>query len=502
VDSIAEIIQTFSVEDVKSFRVFVQRHKKKKQRKDVDLFDLLLKSPHIKPQEILSKLYPLGNFEAYHALRKKLIKQLTDFIVLKRIDDDTTSVSQVMGLISLARYLFENQCEQLAWKYLEKGKVLAQNNHQYEQLHSIYSLQIEYAETSKFSLEKILPAYYANKELVAQNEKANIAYGIIKQRLREVRLSGEAVNFNEIIENVIAKYEVSDAFYNRPRLFFQLMNIFRSAVLASKNYSEFEPFLISNFNQFNSQTGFDKSQTEYKVSLEYMIAHTLYRNKKFDQSLLYIQQMLHTASVMNKAFVLKHYARYIMLYSANKFLTHNIDFAIEKLEDCLVDVEVKLEPESKSQILLNLSSYYLFANNAKQANNCFSQLFHSNAWCLRVMGAEWLLKKDMLEVLVQYDLGNVELALQRIKYIYKTHALLIADNRYSRVATYLKLLSFLIEKPEQIHSDGFKNTIEDSFEWVPMQQEDLQAVMYYAWFKAKVFKSNAYAVLLGLVGEV
>jgi hypothetical protein len=41
--------------------------------------------------------------------------------------------------------------------------------------------------------------------------------------------------------------------------------------------------------------------------------------------------------------------------------------------------------------------------------------------------------------------------------------------------------------------------VEVSFDWVPMQQEDLQAVMYYAWFKSQMTGDDLYEILKALI---
>ena len=60
-DAISEIIQTFSTDDTREFRVFINRQKRKKHRKDLELFHLLQKQPKIKPNEAVANLYNDGN---------------------------------------------------------------------------------------------------------------------------------------------------------------------------------------------------------------------------------------------------------------------------------------------------------------------------------------------------------------------------------------------------------------------------------------------------------
>ncbi len=147
-DNLAEIIQTLTPEDHKAFGVFINRNKSKKKRKDLDLYHILQENSSLKPDIIIERLYPNANNKvAYHAVRKRLLKHLMDFLVFKRLETDTTAASTIMGLLSLSRYLFEHQNSRLAWKHLHRAEELAISNEQFDLLNSVYNLMIEYANT-------------------------------------------------------------------------------------------------------------------------------------------------------------------------------------------------------------------------------------------------------------------------------------------------------------------------------------------------------------------
>ena len=129
-DKFQEIINTLAEDDKREFRIFINRQKSKKERKDLDLFELIC--AEVNAKEIQTKLYKTPNKVAYHTLRKRLLKHLTDFIVLKQIDGDTTASSAISGLISMASYLFKNQSTELAWRFLSKAEQAAIKNEQHE----------------------------------------------------------------------------------------------------------------------------------------------------------------------------------------------------------------------------------------------------------------------------------------------------------------------------------------------------------------------------------
>ena len=53
--------------------------------------------------------------------------------------------------------------------------------------------------------------------------------------------------------------------------------------------------------------------------------------------------------------------------------------------------------------------------------------------------------------------------------------------------------------PATAKTKEFYDRVDVSFDWIPMQQEDLQAVMYYAWFKSRMTGDDRYEILQALI---
>lgn len=501
-DSIAEIITTFSNDDIKSFRLFINRQKKLKTRKDIELFNLLLAKPEVKANEAIAVLYESKNEEAYHAVRKSLLRHIMDFLVLKQFDEDTSSHSAVMGIIGLSQYLFDHKKFKLAWKYLVKAENIAQNNNYYNQLNTIYLLQIEKSQTEEAPvLQDILEKFKKNKILADQTERAEIALNIIKQELSIMRLSGKEIAFDSIVNNVIEEYHLQDVLFSNPRLFYQVMSIFRSAVVAGKDYFNFEPYVIRNYQLFIQRNSFQPKDEIYRAGLLYMIAHTLYRNKKFTESIEYIQQLSDCVEKNGRVVALQYLNRQIILTAANTFFLGSPERAISILQDSLITHKNLHSQADILNIKLNSCFYYLYSQQPSKANQELLSIEYSNKRCEKLMGKEWILKKDLVEVIIQYELQNDDIALNRIKSIEHNYHDFMKQPRYERVRTYLELLKEIIEAPQKATTETFYNKVESSFQWLPVEQEDLQAVMFYAWLKSRMFNKTAYEVLLDLTGK-
>jgi hypothetical protein len=496
-DDLKQIINTFSTDEQKEFASFIQRQKKLKNRKDLELFKLLSHKQTYKSAQILAKLYPNDtNQVAYHAVRKRLMKHLIDFILLK---SDGKQQATVLGLISFA--LFDRKLEKLAWELLKKAEKVALAYEQHDLLNAIYNLQINQAD-SEFAddLTVIIEKYHKNKIYAEEDEKANIANKLIQQKLKEVRLQGNELNFKEIVKSVLQAYNLSEVIAKRPSLLYKLMTITRSAVLVSKDFFHFEPYITEQYQFVTEKYGFQAQHAHYELNILYMIAHVLYRNKKFSQSIGYLEKMKNIMSG-KKNLENDFYAKYTLLLAANYALCKQTHLSIQLVEEALKDKKNYLSQEDSLNAYLNLSIYYFQEENYKKANQCFIAVQSSETWLVKKMGREWVLKKNLIELIAQYELKNYDLSRTKIKNIEKNFADMIAQPLYQNVKAYLYFIKQLLDnptiKPEQLFAQT--NTL---FSFDPIAEEDLQEIRFYAWLKAKLLKKKYQEVLTELTNRV
>lgn len=503
-DDLKVTIDTFSAENKKEFAYFIQRQKNKKGRKDLELFNLLQQKKTYTSQSLIARLYPeQPNAVAYYALRKRLMQHLTDFIVLKQMEEDPTTGSTIMGLLSLAKYLFDVRADRLAWNMLRKAEKLGTDNEQFDLLNAVYNLQIEKAD-NEFAedLETIIQKRNLNKILADEDERANIANSIISKRLEIARMQGRDLQFDTTIQEVLKTYQLTEAVSQRPALFYKLMSIARSAVLARKDFFSFEPFIINQYQQAVANHGFSQAHQYYKLKLLYMLAHVLYRNRKFIQSNVYLQELLTALQKEGKSYYTSFYARYVFLKSANEAFLHNLNQSVALLEGLLQHKSVVLSQRDILTGQLGLSFLYFAQNAYQKSYKILLHIKHSDKWCEKIMGKEWVLKKNLGELIIQYEFGNLDMALEKLKAIEKAFKTLLSQPIYKNVAVFLQLLENLILQPDGATRKAFLKQVEEKLEFAPIGKEDLQSISYYAWLKSKMVNRSYYEVLLELASVV
>ncbi len=499
-DDLKTTLDTLDEEDKQALAAFIQRQKQKKHRKDLELLRLLQLQKPLTSEQIIAKLYKNEpNPVAYYALRKRLMRHLADFIMLRRMEEDTTASAPIMGMLALARYLFEVRLDKLAWAYLRKAEKLAQTNEQYDLLNTIYNLQIDKA-GNEFAdeLDHIITKRNHNKLSADEEERANIANSIINKRLQDVRRQGSDMHFNRIIQEVLKEYGLSEAVSKRPALLYKLMSIARSAILASKDFLSFEPYIISQYQETEQQYGFSKANQYYKLSLLYMIAHVLYRNKKFTASADYLEQLKVGLEGEGKGHYAYFYPRYVFLRVANLIFLRRNDEAIKLMEQLLQKTSLALSTRDELTAKLALSFSYFTQQAYGKANRVLMGIKRSDKWCEGKMGREWVLKKNLGELIIQFELGNTDLLLNKLRSIERVFKDLLQDPNYSNVNRYLALIKFLVDNPDAVTRPAFIQHVEETLEYTTFERTDIQAISFYAWLKAKMLSRTYYDVLLEL----
>jgi len=497
-DTLKSIAKTMKSEEIKDFRKFIHNQKKLEKRKDLELFDLLTSGNADQNFELV--LYGKPSKIAYHAVRKRLTRKLTDFIVLKRLEEDTTSSSSLMGLISLAKYFFERRSNELGWAYLKSAETKASSTEQFDLLNTIYLLQIDHWHTDfAEDIHAIIERRSENKQLLEEDERATIACSLIKKELQKTVLEGKEVDFEGITKLILSSYNLTNTLIRRPKLLYNILSITRSTILAKKDFYSFEPYLIQQYNKAKEQFGFSRNNHFYKLNLVYMISHVLYRNRKFDEAAQYLDEMKADLTAHNSSHIMLFYAKYILLFAAVNCYQGNLQKAIELLHDAIGDNSGRFSPEDKVKLQMNLSIYYFMAEDYEKTIKTGMSFEHSEKWFEKNIGKEWVFKKQIMEVIVQVELGNQEIALNRIRALERVSAGLFNHPLYSRAKSFLGLIKKLINDPLNFRDEDTQKKIDKYLTVVPEEKEDLQAMTFYAWLKAKFLKRNYYEVLLETV---
>ncbi len=498
-DDLQQIIHSLSLNEQKDFRQFIQRNRFRTSRVDLTLFNLFTDGKTYEKDEVFRKIYgEVVDKNAYHSLRKRLVKHLNDFIYLKQIGHDESLASEVSKNLILVKHLFGHNLKKLGWKYLRKSEKMANRSELNLQLQLIYEMQIENYDPNWISdsLKDLVKKRKIVAELAQEDQNLNIIGSFVKQELEKVKMEAQEIDLERILDLLLNTFEMKDSLFRRPKLRYNFVLIARKIILANKAFYSFEDYVIDNYNKIND-SGYFETRPSDRLNILYSISHTLYRNKKFDKAIAYLNEMKIYLTQVSKGVYNRFNIKYHLLLAACENFQGNLTNSIVLLENLKPFKFTFKEDELSAQV--NLSIYYFQKKAYKMANQQILSIGHTDNWIEKNMGIEWRVKKNMIEMIYQYELENFEIALDRISSLERIHKKLFLSNKYKRVATFLKLIKQLIKDPSIVETDAFFKRVENSFDWVEIEQEDLQAISYYAWLKSKMNKTNFYTTMRELI---
>ena len=191
-----------------------------------------------------------------------------------------------------------------------------------------------------------------------------------------------------------------------------------------------------------------------------------------------------------------HYKRFAERLTTLKALNYNYTGKPRVAIELLTEFK---ERSLDAQLLLIMCLFQ--QEDFSEAYQIIKNLRHSDTWYEKKMGWVWVVKKNLIEILVLTELDKLDLVLVRLQQFKRKFSKQLQERGEDRVLTFLKLISRYYENPKQVITQEFKEEVENSFEWLGKEQEDVFVMSFYAWLKAKMENENLYAVTLKLVGH-
>ncbi|WP_046746234.1 hypothetical protein [Kordia zhangzhouensis] len=495
--AISSIILQFAKEEQQEFIKYLSLKNKRQDTKNIQLVKLLLaKYPS---KEIPQKLYGTTNKSAYHGLRKRLWNSLLDFMATQSLTHEVSTELEITKYILVARNLLLQKQYKTAYKVLQKAERKAKDSLHFSLLNEIYHTQIQYAHTTEFApdLEVLIAKFSTNQQDFLQEEKLNMAYAVIKEQLQKVEHQGVVISLNELLQETYTRFDISKEIGLTYKSLYQLVQIINSVAAVKRDYFNVTSFVVDNYKDISNRLKQTDKHLIYHIKVLYLIANIFFRKKRFRESLYYLDIMKEQMMRQKQRFYKDSELKYQFLYALNHNYLGNAVKAISILER--VKSLKKYDIEEMLDVYISLIVCYFQQGLFKKAQQLFSEFYHTDKWYEEKVGIEWVIKKNLIEILLHIELGNISYVDSRFASFQRSYYPFLKRVEETRVITFLKFVKNYYHTPEKVTSVEFKTTVENSFQWKARVEEDIFVMSFYAWLKAKMNKANLYETTLELV---
>ncbi|GAA4956083.1 hypothetical protein GCM10023314_32300 [Algibacter agarivorans] len=493
-----DIVSTFSTEDQQKFITYLEKKNKRNDAKNIALFNLLSED-ELNSKDISIKLYGSEKKDAYHALRKRLHQSLIDFTANQSLQDENSADMQIIKYLLAAKSFLKQNQHKVAYKILDKAEILATEHYLFPMLNEIYHTKIQYAYANpSVELDPLIIKLKGNQKHIAIENELNIVYVKIRQTLNNIAYKGDVLDFQTILDNTFKTHNININDALSFKSLYQLVTIASISAFITKDYLKIEPFLINTYKSILNYKS-KENQLYYHIQILYAIANTLFRNKKFSESMPYLELMHEHMNLKKQKYYTIFKLKYLLLKSLNLNYSNQQELAIQTLEPFIKSKH----PDTESLLDINLSLivYYFQKNDLKKAHQVFSKFYHTDSWYAEKAGKEWVIKKNLIEILLHIELKNIDLAESRLLSFKRGHYSYLKSINQQRVITYLGFVEAYYKNPETVTTKAFKDTVENAFDWIETHKEDIFVISFYSWLKGKINNTDLYQTTITLIKQ-
>jgi len=493
-NTISSIIATLSNEEKKSFVSLLKKKNKRNDTKNIQLFKLLDNSPNSKNLDSL--VYGKPSKGAFHALCKRLHDNLIDFVATKSFEGERSEEMEILKLLLASRIFFEQKQYPIALKTIKKAATKAISYDLFSILHEIYYTKIQYAHLDPNTpLEDLIQDFRSNQKLLQQEENLNLLYASIQNKLTHNKR-----DITKTIRDSLEQFDISITDDLTFRSLYKLLEIINQAANVTRNFHSVLGFVEKTYQQIESKKRFTDKHLFYHIQILYYVANSYFRNKEFDTSQKYLQRMEDQMSKYHG----KYYKRFLPQHLLLKALNKNYTGASEQAIPMIEGFDFEKHKEQTTYVLdlkLTLIVFFFQQSRSKEALRLFNKLYHSDIWYTEKAGIIWVIKKNLTEILLHIELNHIDLVESRIKSFRKKYRTYLKNNNEDRVLAFLSLTSHFYLNNENIDTDTFLAKIERTLINNAPEQEDVFAMSFYAWLKARVLKSDLYKTTLQVIHQ-
>ena len=489
-DLIKEISLTLSKKSYRNFIKFFTRKRPSDSRKDVKVFEELA---NFYKSSSYKKL-PYKGAANYHAIRKRITKELINFLIIENTESKFKSTNRE-AMLTLAKYFIDFKKYSESWEVLNKEEKLSEKSNDYLSSLKIQRLKLEilpYYSDGDFNLIKKKILHLQKKQ--AQVDEFQLYFIQMKNLfIRKIKNGDVSFSSNEYKKSLL-EFENLKTEINDPQIHLKNIEIIRVEYAIEKNYNDLAIILENYYKELDFELDNFKYQNYY-ANIEYIMSYTFLDIREFKKSNKHLKRLHHLMGLENKIFY-SYLGRYIAIDSFIKVFAHQIDEAINVIKDTINQYNEKLNLREVLNLLLNLSALLLINNDHKQANKLINQFNRSDAYYQKNMGREWLLRKEMVRALILLDLNHIDLAEKTLVSIKQKYADLFNSKQYKMVYPFIKALEKYINEPELMDEEELKG-LEKVFNFEREKVfRDPRLIMFYSWLKGKYTNQKTYDVLI------
>lgn len=480
-----QVIGVMNKEEIRHFKLFLYRTQKATERKDELLFDIIRKQyPDYDEEKILKKLYQSEDKNALYRLKNRLFEDIGKSLALHHFD--ATEYTIILNCLLLSRLFQSKGQAATAFYYLNKAHRKASENEHLEWLEIIYGELIKLShETLEINPEEYIQKRKDNRSKLNKVQEIDDILAALIYRIKvSQNFAKQNTEILQLLQKTVNDFAKSKDVKNSPVLRLKIYQSVSRILLQQQDYVSLEKYLLKTYEEFGKEKLFNKSNHDTKLQMLTYVINSLFKNKKIDLSLEYVNRLRSAMTEYNKLF----YDKYLFYYYNSLVINYSvkdIDKAIEILHEAKDNSIIKKLPIYSVFVYLNLAVLNFDKKNFKESLKNLVKPSMQDAF--KHLDEAWHLKLSVFELMIRYELGDFDYLEHKTERIKKDYPALLKKVEYNRQKQMILIISAMMKSGGIKKDRQLLKLVNQSLQGVMENSStDSDIINYRDWLQSKI----------------
>ncbi|MEO8086599.1 MAG: hypothetical protein ABI763_07255 [Bacteroidota bacterium] len=481
-DILNQIIAHMNKEQVRGYKLFVNRTNEKDDRKDILYFDYVRKNGDgYDESKIHEKLYGGSDKNTFYRLKNRVLSDVSKSLMVQHFDDD--ELIYALHLLALEKFYFNRNQIRIAYYFLKKAEVEAKRIENFELLDIIYG---EYIRLSR-EMMTINPEHYillrtSNQEQIKQLRAIDDILATVTFRLKATQNFSSSENpVLKLLQKTVRDLSADKELHRSPKLRFKIYDAVTQILLQKRQYPALEEYLLSMYTDFVKEKLFNKNNHDTKLQLLVFIVNTLFKTDKLNDSLKYADKL---KSAMEEHHRL-HYDKYLFFYYNSLVINYSRldrNKAIDILMEMKGDEKICANNFYELFIYLNLAVVYFDKKDFHQSIRNLHKIYLLEGY--KTADKSLQFKIAIADLMVRYELDDEDTLEYKLKQVKKDFRTLLLQKNYIREKEMIEIISKMMRstniKGDKILVKKIQSLLKEG------EASDTEIIHYRNWLKEKI----------------
>jgi hypothetical protein len=481
-DILNQIIANMNKEQVRGYKLFVNRTNEKDDRKDILYFDYVRKSGEgYEERKIHEKLYGASDKNTFYRLKNRVLSDVSKSLMVQHFDDD--ELIYALHLLALEKFHFNRNQVRIAHYFLKKAENEARRIENFELLDIIYG---EYIRLSR-EMMTINPEHYiqlrtANQEQIRQLRAIDDILATVTFRLKTTQNFSSSENpVLKLLQKTVRELSADKELQRSPKLRFKIYDAVTQILLQKRQYHALEEYLLGMYNDFVREKLFTKNNHDTKLQMLVFIVNTLFKTDQLKESLEYAGKLKAAMEEYHRL----HYDKYLFFYY-NSLVINYSRLDRSKAVDILMEMKgnekICANNFYELFIYLNLAIVYFDKKDFHQSVRNLHKIYLLDGY--KNADDSLQFKIAIADLIVRYELNDEDTLEYKLKQVKKDFRSMLTQKENAREKEMIEIISGMM-KSNNIRSDKM---LVKKIQGVLTRGEvnDTEIIHYRNWLKEKI----------------